>query len=44
VVVQFELLYSLRKREIGIFVPNNQRQRQRRTLHAQKDALPFAVC
>jgi len=28
--------------EIGIFWPNN--QRQHRTLHIQKDVLPYALC
>jgi len=29
-------------REIGILLPNN--QRQHRTLHIQKDVLPYALC
>ena len=29
-------------REIGILLPNN--QRQHRTLHIQKDVLPYASC
>ena len=29
-------------REIGILLPNN--QRQRRTSHIQKDVLPYASC
>jgi len=29
-------------REIDILLPNN--QRQHRTLHIQKDVLPYAVC
>jgi len=29
-------------RENGIVLPNN--QRQHRTLHIQKDVLPYAVC
>ena len=28
--------------EIGILLPNN--QRQHRTLHTQKDVLPYALC
>jgi len=28
--------------EIGILLPNN--QRQHRTLHIQKDVLPYALC
>ena len=28
--------------EIGVLLPNN--QRQHRTLHAQKDVLPYALC
>ena len=31
-----------RGKEIGILLPNN--QRQHRTLHTQKDALPYALC
>ena len=30
------------QREIGVFLPNN--QRQNRTLHIQKDVLPYALC
>jgi hypothetical protein len=30
------------EREIGISLPNN--QRQHRTLHIQKDVLPYALC
>jgi len=30
------------QREIGILLPNN--QRQHRTLHIQKDVLPYALC
>jgi len=29
-------------REIGILLPNN--QRQHRALHIQKDVLPYALC
>ena len=29
-------------REIGILLPNN--QRQHRTLHIQEDVLPYALC
>jgi len=29
-------------RKIGILLPNN--QRQHRTLHIQKDVLPYALC
>jgi len=34
--------FALDVREIDISLPNN--QRQRRTLHIQKDVLPFAFC
>jgi len=30
------------QREIGMLLPNN--QRQHRTLHIQKDVLPYALC
>ena len=30
------------RREIGILLPNN--QHQHRTLHIQKDVLPYALC
>ena len=33
---------SLAFREIGVLLPNN--QRQHRTLHIQKDVLPYALC
>ena len=33
---------SGQRREIGILLPNN--QRQHRTLHIQKDVLPYALC
>jgi len=32
----------LRAREMGISLPNS--QRQHRTLHIQKDVLPYALC
>ena len=33
-------------REVGIVLPNNQRQHRtlHRTLHIQKDVLPYALC
>ena len=34
-------VYGLKIREIGILLPNN--QRQHRTLHIQKDVLPYGV-
>ena len=33
---------GVRQREIGILLPNN--QRQHRTLYIQKDVLPYALC
>jgi len=30
------------RREIGVLLPNN--QRQHRTLHTQKDVRPYALC
>ena len=35
-------LARIREVEIGILLPNN--QRQHRTLHIQKDVLPYALC
>ena len=36
------LAFFLLSRDIGMLVPNN--QRQHRTLHIQKDELPYALC
>ena len=40
--VRSRLFEQVHLREIGILLPNN--QRQHRTLHIQKDVLPFALC
>ena len=39
---QNQVLYPKSSREIVILLPNN--QHQHRTLHIQKDLLPYALC